>query len=76
MAKQNFSLNLTCVNKNTNLQGGNVQFALDPKPNPVAGTQPGQQMLTRKVINFQTSDVADLDGFDPKGSYKITIEKV
>lgn len=76
MAKQSFTLNLTCVNKNTNMQGGNVQFALDPIPTKSPAGQPAQPALsTRKVINFQTSDVSDLDGFEPKGNYKITIEK-
>jgi hypothetical protein len=68
MAK--LTLTMDFVLKNENRTGGNALLAEDPQP---VGDGKSQ---TRKTINFQSTDGADLDFFKRGDLYTVTIEKI
>lgn len=70
MAKQILQIKTEVINKNTNKNGGNVQLAVDVKAAPDPG-----KATARKVVNFQTTSISDLVGFDPGDKVTITFEK-
>lgn len=69
MAKNELTLKTEVINKNVNKQGGNVQLAVDVQP------AADNKATARKVINFQTSDRADLQNFEPGDTVTITFSK-
>lgn len=63
-------LTAECITKNERKGNGNVLFAVDVATQNVDGKP---QATARKVLNYQTSDPVELDGFKVGKNYSIAI---
>jgi len=66
MAKTLLTIKAECIAKNERKNGGNILFAIDVKTDEKEAT-------ARKVLNYQTSDKKELEGFKTDTQYTITI---
>jgi len=66
MAKTLLTIKAECIAKNERKNGGNILFAVDVKSDDKGAT-------ARKVLNYQTSDKGELEGFKTDTQYTITI---
>ncbi len=68
MAKQILSVKAECIAVNLKKGGGNVLLAVDMTEQAESAQGP----LARKVLNYQTTDTKELDGFKVGAQVTVT----
>lgn len=72
MAKTILTVKAECIAVNFRKNGGNVLLAVDLSTNTEGTPQERAQGQAKKVLNYQTTDIKELEGFAVNKAVTIT----